>query len=66
MELQQAKEIVINAINVAVQKGCYNLTETQSIVHALEKINTLSDIEFIGEPVAVGQGGETKPTEGKK
>ena len=53
MELKQAKEIVNQAINVAIQKGCYNLEETQAIIHALEKINKLDDVEF----------GEIKPIE---
>ena len=46
MELKQAKEIVNQAINVAIQKGCFNLEETQAIVHALEKVNGLDDVEF--------------------
>lgn len=46
MELQNAKEIVNQAINVAIQKGCYNLEETQAIIHALEKINGLNDVEL--------------------
>jgi len=46
MELQNAKEIVNQAINVAIQKGCYNLEETQAIIHALEKINGLDDVQF--------------------
>ena len=46
MELQNAKEIINQAINVAIQKGCYNLEETQAIIHALEKINDLDDVQF--------------------
>jgi hypothetical protein len=46
MVLKQATEIINQAINVAIQKGCYNLEETQSIIHALEKINGLDDIEL--------------------
>jgi len=46
MELKNAKEIVNQAINVAIQKGCFNLEETQAIIHALEKINGLDDVEF--------------------
>ena len=44
MELKQAKEIVNQAINVAMQKGCFNLEETQAVIHALEKINQLDDV----------------------
>lgn len=46
MELKQAKEIINQAINVAIKSGCFDLAETQSIIHALEKINGLNDIEF--------------------
>ena len=46
MELQQAKEIINQAVNVAIQKGCFNLEEVQAIIHALEKVNGLSDVEF--------------------
>lgn len=50
MELKQAKEIVNQAIDIAIQKGCFNLEEVQFIVHALEKISGLEDIKF-GEVV---------------
>jgi hypothetical protein len=50
MELKQAKEIINQAINIAIQKGCFNLEEVQFIIHALEKINGLDDIQF-GEVV---------------
>jgi hypothetical protein len=46
MELQQAKEIINQAVNVAILKGCFNLEEAQAIIHALEKVNGLSDVEF--------------------
>jgi hypothetical protein len=55
MELQKAKEIVNQAINVALTKGCFNLDESQAIVHALEKINGLDDVEF-GEITPVDKG----------
>jgi hypothetical protein len=31
----QAKEILYNAVNIAISKGCYNLDESISIVDAL-------------------------------
>jgi hypothetical protein len=46
MELKNAKEIINQAIDVAIKKGCYNLQETKAIIHALEKINSVQDIEF--------------------
>jgi len=46
MELKQAKEIINQAINVSIKSGCFNLEETQAIIHALKKINNLDDVEF--------------------
>lgn len=46
MELKQAKEIVNQAIDVAVKKGCYSLIEMEAIIGALTKINGLDDVEF--------------------
>lgn len=46
MELNQAKEILNQAINIAIQKGCFNLNEVEAIIPALAKINGLDDIEF--------------------
>ena len=36
MELKQAKEILKNAINVAVQKGCFSIDEVAVIIEALK------------------------------
>ena len=46
MELQNAKEIVNSAISIAMQKGCFTLGENQAIIQALEKLNSVQDIEF--------------------
>jgi hypothetical protein len=46
MELQLAKDTINQAINIALQKGCYTLDQAQAIIHALEKINGLDDVEF--------------------
>jgi len=46
MELIQAKEIIIQALDIAIKKGCYGLSEVEAIVHALTKINGLDDVEF--------------------
>ena len=46
MELKQAKQIVNSAIDMAIQKGCYSLADAQAVIQALEKINSMDDIEF--------------------
>ena len=46
MELNQAKQIINSAIDIAIQKGCYSLGDVQTLIHALEKINSVDDIEF--------------------
>lgn len=46
MDLKLSKEVVNQAINIAIKNGCFNLEEAQAIVHALEKINGLEDVEF--------------------
>ena len=45
MELKQAKEIVKNALNVSVQKGCFGIEDVAVIIEALKKIQDLQDIE---------------------
>jgi predicted transport protein len=47
LELKQAKEIVKNALNVAVQKGCFGIDDVAVIIEALKKIQTIQDVEFI-------------------
>jgi len=46
MELKTAKQILAEAVNVAVMKGCFNLVEVQNIVKALELINSQPEVEF--------------------
>jgi hypothetical protein len=36
VELQQAKEIIKNALNVAVQKGCFSIDDVAVIIEALK------------------------------
>jgi len=38
MKKEQANEVIYNAINVAISKGCYNLEETSSVIEALRVI----------------------------
>jgi hypothetical protein len=49
VELKQAKEILKNALNVAVQKGCFSIDDVALIIEALKKIEGLQNIEFIQE-----------------
>lgn len=39
MEQNIAKQIISEALNIAISKGCFNLTEVTNIVKALDKIN---------------------------
>jgi len=47
VELKQAKEIVKNALNVSVQKGCFAIEDVAVIIEALKKIESIQDVEFI-------------------
>lgn len=46
MEQNIAKQIISEALNIAIAKGCFNLIEVTNIVKALEKINEQPNIEF--------------------
>ena len=46
MDFKQAKETINQSINVAIKSGCFDLAETQAIIHALETINSQPDVEF--------------------
>ena len=46
MELKQAHQIIAEALNIAIQKGCFGLIEVQNIVAALEKVTNQPEIEF--------------------
>jgi len=46
MELKEAKEVINQAINAAVLKGCYNLEDIKLIVVAIEKLNDQPEVEF--------------------
>ena len=48
MTESQAKEVIYNAVNVAISKGCYNLDETIQIVDALRLVLVEED-EIISE-----------------
>ena len=46
MESNTAKQVIAEALHIAIAKGCYGLLEVQNLVKALEVINNLNDIEF--------------------
>lgn len=43
MELNVAKQILSEALNIAISKGCYGLVEVTNIVKALEKIDEIQE-----------------------
>ena len=36
--MKEAKNVIYNALNIAISKGCYNLDETIQIVDALRLV----------------------------
>ena len=46
MEIKTAHQIIAEAINIAIAKGCYGLVEVQNICKAIEKIAEQPDVEF--------------------
>jgi hypothetical protein len=46
VELITSKQIIVEALNMAIAKGCFGLVEVTNIVKALEHINSQPDVEF--------------------
>lgn len=46
MTQETAKQVIAEALHVAIAKGAYGLVEVQNIVKALEVINEAPVIEF--------------------
>ena len=47
MTQENAKQVITEALHIAIAKGCYGLIEVQNIVKALEVINEQAQvIEF--------------------
>jgi hypothetical protein len=46
MKTEQALQILKEALNIAIAKGCFGLIETTNIVKALEHIDQQPNIEF--------------------
>jgi hypothetical protein len=51
MSKEQALQVVIEALNVAIKNGCYGLLETKNIVGALDVLTTPSEnsLEIVSE-----------------
>jgi hypothetical protein len=46
MDNKTAKQIVNEALNMAISKGCFGLIEVSNIVKALDFLNEQPDVEF--------------------
>ena len=46
MESNTAKQVIAEALHIAISKGCFGLVEVQNIVKALEVLNDQPTIEF--------------------
>ena len=46
MNNKTAKQIVNEALNIAISKGCFGLVEVKNIVKALDFLNDQPDVEF--------------------
>jgi len=46
MDNKTAKQIISEALNIAIAKGCFGLVEVTNIVKALEFLNNQPDVEF--------------------
>lgn len=46
MDNKTAKQIVNEALHIAITKGCFGLVEVTNIVKALEFLNEQPDVEF--------------------
>jgi hypothetical protein len=46
MDNKLAKQILKEALNIAIAKGCFNLVEVSNIVKAIDFIESQPDVEF--------------------
>ena len=46
MDNKTAKQVMNEALNMAISKGCFGLVEVTNIVKALEFLNEQPDVEF--------------------
>ena len=48
MDNKTAKQIISEALNIAIAKGCFGLVEVTNIVKAVEFLSNQPDVEFQG------------------
>lgn len=46
MDNKTAKQIISEAMNIAIAKGCFGLVEVTNIVKAVEFLSNQPDVEF--------------------
>lgn len=46
MNTQQSIQILKEALNIAISKGCFGLIETTNIIKALEHLENQPDVQF--------------------
>lgn len=46
MDNKTAKQIISEAMNIAIAKGCFGLVEVTNIVKAIEFLNNETNLEF--------------------
>jgi hypothetical protein len=46
MKTEQAIQILKEALNIAISKGCFGLLEVSNIVKALDYLNEQPDVQF--------------------
>ena len=46
MKTETALQILKEALNIAISKGCFGLVETSNIVKAIEHLESQPDIQF--------------------
>jgi hypothetical protein len=46
MNPQLAKQVLKEALNIAISRGCYGLVETTNIIMALNFMDSQPDVEF--------------------
>lgn len=46
MDSKTSKQIVKEALNIAITKGCFNLAEVSAIVKAIDFMDSQPDVEF--------------------
>jgi hypothetical protein len=46
MDNKLAKQILNEALNIAIARGCYGLVECSNIVKAIEYLNEQPDVDF--------------------